>query len=57
MFERDSATGSPAQLAGTPARTPRGRVDVDDVFPPHDPGPWPAGLSLRREHIYDDRGR
>ena len=57
MFERDRATGSPAQLAGTPARTQRGTVDLDDVFPPHDPAPWPAGLSLLREHIYDDRGR
>ena len=57
MFERDRATGGPAQPAGTPAPTRHVAVDLDDVLPPHDPGPWPAGLSLRREHIYDDRGR
>lgn len=26
-------------------------------LPVHDSGPWPEGLSLRREDIYDDRGR
>ena len=26
-------------------------------FPVIDPGPWPAGLSLRREDIYGDDGR
>ena len=31
-------------------------VDLEKVFPPHDLGPWPAGLSLRREDLYDDRG-
>ena len=34
-----------------------GGIDLDAVFPPYDPGPWPAGLSLRREGTYDDRGR
>ena len=57
VFERHSAAGGPAQPAGTPARIRHVAVDLDGVLPPHDPGPWPAGLSLRREHIYDDRGR
>jgi hypothetical protein len=26
-------------------------------WPVHDSGPWPAGLTLRREDIYDDDGR
>jgi hypothetical protein len=26
-------------------------------FPVHDYGPWPEGLSLRREDMYDDWGR
>ena len=25
-------------------------------FSAHDVGPWPEGLSLRREDLYDDRG-
>jgi len=28
-----------------------------DDFPTIDVGPWPAGLSLRREEIYGDDGR
>ena len=26
-------------------------------FPQHDFGPWPDGLSLRREDLYGDQGR
>ncbi len=26
-------------------------------LPAHDFGPWPGGLSLRREHLYGDEGR
>ncbi len=26
-------------------------------FPVHDVGPWPEGLSLRREDMYDEWGR
>jgi hypothetical protein len=26
-------------------------------LPVHDFGPWPAGLSLQREHLYGDQGR
>ena len=29
--------------------------DIDEVIPVHDPGPWPEGLSLRREDMYEDR--
>ncbi len=28
-----------------------------DLPPPLDMGPWPEGLSLRREDMYDDWGR
>ena len=30
--------------------------NIDDL-PSHDLGPWPDGLSLRREDIYDEDGR
>ncbi len=30
--------------------------DLDDL-PVHDLGPWPEGLSLRREDLYGDDGR
>jgi len=28
-----------------------------DALPTHDLGPWPEGLSLRREDMYDEDGR
>ena len=31
-------------------------LDLDDL-PVHDLGPWPEGLSLRREDMYGDDGR
>ncbi|HET6469970.1 MAG TPA: hypothetical protein VFG43_16470 [Geminicoccaceae bacterium] len=40
--------------AGPPQR-PKGRRRFD--WPAHDCGPWPAGLSLRREDMYGDDGR
>lgn len=36
--------------------TPQGTSRLDD-FPAHDFGPWPDGLSLRREDIYGEDGR
>ena len=41
------------QPAGQPAKKP---FDVNDL-PEHDLGPWPEGLSLRREDMYGDDGR
>ncbi len=35
--------------------TPRMEPVLDD-FPVHDLGPWPDGLSLRREDMYDEWG-
>ncbi len=35
---------------------PSDPFDVD-ALPSHDLGPWPEGLSLRREDIYDEDGR
>ncbi|HEY8874381.1 MAG TPA: hypothetical protein VIM52_15210 [Stellaceae bacterium] len=40
-------------LARQPAKKP---FDVNDL-PEHDLGPWPEGLSLRREDMYGDDGR
>ena len=57
VFERDGTVGDPDLPAGTAALPHGGTVDLDTVFPAHNPGPWPAGLSLRREDLYDDRGR
>ncbi len=30
-------------------------TNLDEVWPPRDFGPWPEGLSLRREDMYEDR--
>ena len=58
VFQRDGLVDDAARPAGTSSRARGVAVDLDEVFPPHDPGPWPAGfLSLRREDLYDDRGR
>ena len=35
----------------------RTRIDLDSVFPPHQAGPWPQGVTLSREEIYSDSGR
>jgi hypothetical protein len=43
------APGLTRQCPGEP-------FDVE-TLPTHDVGPWPEGLSLRREHIYDEDGR
>ena len=44
-------------LMPSPPRKPTTkRFRVEDL-PKHDLGPWPDGLSLRREDIYDDDGR
>ena len=57
VFERDGLVDDPVQSPGTPARTRGGAVDLEEMFPPYDPGPWPVGLSLRREDLYDNRDR
>ena len=42
---------------GRPARQlPTLPFDAD-ALPVHDLGPWPEGLSLRREDLYGDDGR
>jgi hypothetical protein len=44
-------------LAPAPTRQlPTGKFNIDDL-PKHDLGPWPEGLSLRREDMYDEDGR
>ena len=57
VSERDAVVDDSPQPAGTAARPHNETVDLDTVFPPYDPGPWPARLSLRREDRYGDRGR
>jgi hypothetical protein len=39
-----------------PRQLPTLPFDVD-ALPRHDLGPWPEGLSLRRENLYGDDGR
>ena len=56
VFERAGTDSDAVYAAGAPDGH-RALVDLDEVFPPHDPGPWPAGMSLRRDDLYDDRGR
>ena len=34
---------------------PERRATLDEFWPVHSAGAWPADLSLRRENIYDDR--
>lgn len=31
------------------------RRTLDEIWPAHSVGPWPEGLSLRREDLYEDR--
>ncbi|MGA3399117.1 MAG: hypothetical protein ABSC95_07845 [Acetobacteraceae bacterium] len=38
-------------------RRPAGRPLGLNDLPKHDLGPWPEGLSLRREDMYGDDGR
>ena len=46
------------RLDAAPAVARGARVlAIDEIFPPHDFGPWPEGLSMRREQLYGDEGR
>ena len=56
VFERHGTKSEEIQTDGATARTHGCGVDFDEAFPPYNPGPWPAGLSLRREDLYDGRG-
>ena len=40
-----------------PIPTVVGGSRVDDIFTPHDFGPWPEGFRCSREEIYGDEGR
>lgn len=57
VFEREETSGEKAQPHGSPAPAGGKAIDLDRVFPPHNPGDSPAELSLRREDPCDDRGR
>ena len=46
-------TVSPPPARQEPKKKP---FNIDDL-PSHDLGPWPEGLSLRREDMYGDDGR
>ena len=51
--EHDITIPVTAPLAKQPSKKP---FDVNDL-PVVDLGPWPEGLSLRREDLYDEDGR
>ena len=57
VFQRDGSADDTDRPAATSSGKLGGAVDLDEAFPPHDPGPWPDDLSLRREDLYEDRGR
>lgn len=41
--------------AGERQRPPGGKwFDIDELLPPHDCGPWPEGMKLTREEMYED---
>lgn len=42
------------ESAGAPAKR---RFSIQELLPPHYPGPWPEGFMASREQIYDDMGR
>jgi hypothetical protein len=44
-------------LAPVPVREAQTKKFRIEDLPKHDLGPWPKGLSLRREDIYDEDGR
>jgi hypothetical protein len=44
---------APIYVSERKPRPKRKRLDL----PLHDCGPWPEGLTARREEIYDDSGR
>ena len=52
VFARPSAS---SMSDGPPVR--RRRFSIEEILPPHDPGPWPEGFTVNREQIYDDMGR
>lgn len=57
VFERGETIGERARTHRPQGSAGRKATDLDHVFPPHNPGDWPSGFSLRREDLYDDRGR
>ena len=42
--------------AGKERELPPGRkwFDIDELLPPHNCGPWPEGMKLTREEMYED---
>ena len=45
-------------IVASGATRPRPGEPFDvETLPTHELGPWPKGLSLRREEIYDEDGR
>ena len=52
VFTRSAGTSAPD---GAPVR--RRRFSIREILPPHDPGPWPEGVTGSREQLYDDMGR
>ena len=51
VFERDGGSRAPALRSAPPW------FDLDALFAPWDPGPWPEGFTASREQLYEDDGR
>ena len=56
-FVRSEGTAEGDAARG--ATDPEGsrRISLEDIFTPHDFGPWPEGFRCNREELYDDEGR
>ncbi len=48
-------SGGASASVGPPVQ--RRRFSIREILPPHDPGPWPEGVTVSREQLYDDMGR
>ena len=51
VFERDGGAHAAVPRSGPPW------FDLDSLFAPWDPGPWPEGFTASRDQLYDDDGR
>lgn len=51
--ERTDREGAGTETDAGPLR----RGSIDDIFTPHDFGPWPEGFRCSREEMYGDDGR
>lgn len=55
-YERDSEPAD-GDTTGTATDAEPVPVSIDDIFTPHDFGPWPEGFRCSREELYGHDGR